>query len=194
MKIYRLGWFFLALLTVLVVMACSVVSDIAEKADQVESAAQTAQAFATAGQEMLSTVEGSGIMQTAEAMGLMETMQAAITTIPEQGSDIKATADVILTQGAYGEAPANIPLVTGEVNNFFGSNSLVSYTTPMDLDQVVNFYRNEMPNYGWSTGDDTTVLTSTYALLSFKNASQRTTITISLNPLNGETIVLISIF
>ena len=191
MKTYRYGWLILLLIAAL---ACNAVGDVAEKAGQVESVAKTAQALATAGQEIITQVEGSGIVQTAEAIGLMETMQAAITDIPEESSDIVATAQAVLTEGAYGEAPSNIPLVGGEVNDFFGSNSLVSYTTPMDLDDVVDFYRDAMPNYGWDTGDDTTVLTSTYAVLSFKNADQRCTITLSLNPLNGDTIVLISIF
>ena len=191
MKTYRYGWLILLLIAAL---ACNAVGDVAEKAGQVESVAKTAQALATAGQEIITQVEGSGIVQTAEAIGLMETMQAAITDIPEESSDIVATAQAVLTEGAYGEAPSNIPLVGGEVNDFFGSNSLVSYTTPMDLDDVVDFYRDAMPNYGWDTGDDTTVLTSTYAVLSFKNADQRCTITLSLNPLNGDTIVLISIY
>ena len=191
MKTYRYGWLILLLIAAL---ACNAVGDVAEKAGQVESAAKTAQALATAGQEIITQVEGSGIMQTAEAMGLMETMQAAITDIPEEGADIIATAQVVLTEGAFGVAPSNIPLVGGEVNDFLGSNSLVSYTTPMDLNDVVDFYRDAMPNYGWDTGDDTTVSTSTYAVLSFRNADQKCTITLSLNPLNGDTIVLISIY
>ena len=191
MKTYRLGWLILLLISAL---ACNAVSDVAEKASQVESAAKTAQALATAGQAIITQVEGSGIVQTAEAMGLMETMQAAITDIPEESSDIIATAQAVLTEGAYGEAPSNIPLVGGEISDFFGSSNLVSYNTPMALEDVVDFYRNAMPNYGWDTGDDTTVLTSTYAVLSFKNADQRCTVTLSLNPLNGDTIVLITIF
>ncbi len=192
MKAFRYVWLLVLLMAVL---ACTCnMSSIAERARQVESAAQTAQALATAGQEIISTVEGSGIVLTADAMGLMETMQAAITDIPEDGSNLIATAQVIITAGAYGEAPPNIPVVGGEISDFFGSDSLVSYTTPMSLDDVVDFYRNAMPNYGWGTGDDTTVLTSTYAVLSFKNADQRCTVTLSLNPLNGDTIVLISIF
>ncbi len=192
MKAFRYIWLFVLLFAVL---ACTCnMGSIAERAQQVESAAQTAQALATAGQEIISTVEGSGIVQTADAMGLMETMQAAITDLPEEGSNLIATAQVVITKGAYGQAPPNIPLVGGEINDFFGSSSLVSYTTPMNLNDVIDFYRNAMPNYGWSTGDDTSVLTSTYAVLSFMNADQRCTVTLSANPLNDDTIVLISIF
>ncbi len=191
MKTYKFGWIILLMVAVL---ACTAVSDVAEKAAQVESAAQTAQALATSGQNIISTVEGSGIVQTADAMGLFETMQAAITDIPEEGSNLVATAQVVITEGAYGEAPANIPVVGGEISEFFGSSSLVSYNTSMSLGDVVDFYRNAMPNYGWNVGDDPSVLTSTYAVLSYKNADQRCTITMSKNPLNEDTIVLISIF
>jgi len=192
MKAFRVIWLFVLLMAAL---ACTCnMSEIAEKASQVESAAQTAQALATAGQNIVSTVEGSGIVQTADAMGLMETMQAAITDVPEGGSNLVATAMVVITEGAYGEAPSNIPVVGGEIGEFFGSDSLVSYTTPMDVDDVADFYRNAMPNYGWETGDDTSVLTSTYAVLSFKNSDQRCTVTISSNPINDDTIVLISIY
>lgn len=197
MKIYRYGWIALLVISAL---ACDAIGNIAERANQVESAANTAQALATAGQEFITQVEGSGIMQTAEAMatdveesGLMETMQAAVTGIPEESSNIIATAQVVITEGAYGEAPSNIPLVDDEIGDFFGSSSLVSYTTPMDLEKVIDFYRQAMPLYGWETGDETTVLTSTYAVLSFKNADQRCTVTLSINPLNGDTFVLISI-
>ena len=121
-------------------------------------------------------------------------MQAAITIIPEEGSNIVATAQVVITEGAYGEAPSNIPVVGGEIREFFGSDSLVSYATPKDLDDVIDFYRETMPNYGWDTGDDTSVLTSTYAVLSFKNADQRCMVTMSKNPVNEDTIVVISIY
>ena len=200
MKSNRHIWLLLIIVFAITLLACNLVSNIARKAEQIESAAQTAQALATSGQEIYSTVQGSGIMQTAAAMatkaeeeGLMSTVQAAVTQIPEQGANIKATAEVILTQGGYGQAPPNIPLVYGEVNDFFGSPSLVTYTTPMGLQEVVDFYRQTMPGYGWNTGNDTTVLTSSYAILSFRNANEKATITLSKNPFNGDTIVLINV-
>lgn len=200
MKSYRNIWLLLIIMAALSVLACNAIANIARRAEQIESAAQTAQALATAGQQVYSTVQGSGIMQTAAAMatkaeeeGLMETVQAAVTKIPEQGANIKATAEVVLTQGGYGQAPPNIPLVYGEVNDFFGSPSLVTYTTPMGLQEVVEFYRQTMPAFGWDTGSDTTVLTSNYAILSFRNAGEKATITLSKNPFNGDTIVLINI-
>jgi hypothetical protein len=200
MKTYRYGWLLVFVFVALSALACNAISNIGEKAQQIESAAQTAQALATAGQEIVTQVQGSGVLQTAAALatqaeesGLVGTIQAVITEIPEDGKNVYSTVEVVLTQGAYGEAPSNIPLVNNEIKDFFGSSNLVSYTTPMDLSAVVGFYNQQMPNFGWQTGDDTTVSTSSYAILSFKNSDQKATITLSLNPLNGDTIVLISI-
>jgi hypothetical protein len=199
-KTYRYGWLLIFVIVALSALACNAISNIGERARQIESAAQTAQALATTGQEIITQVQGSGVLQTAAALatqaeesGLVGTLQAVITEIPGDGKNVYSTVEVVLTQGAYGEAPSNIPLVNDEIKDFFGSNNLVSYTTPMDLTAVVDFYNQQMPNFGWQTGDDTTVVTSSYALLSFQNPDQKVTITLSLNPLNRDTIIIISI-
>jgi len=202
MKTNKYGWQLIFVIVAITALACTCngLSGIAESARQVESAALTAQALATQGQEIVTQVQGSGVMQTAAALatqaeesGLVGTAQAVITEIPEEGKNVYSTVEVVLTQGAYGEAPSNIPLVNDQIKDFFGSSSLVSYNTPMDLTAVVDFYNQEMPKYGWQTGDDTTVVTSSYAILSFKNPNQKSTITLTVNPFNGDTIVLISI-
>lgn len=198
MKNTKFSWALLLLILMIGALACNAISNIGERARQIESAAKTAQALATAGQEIITQVEGSGIMQTAEAMatkveesGIKETIQVVVT---EQGSNVKATVDVVLTQGSYGQAPSNIPQMYGEVNDFFASDSLISYTTPMALPEVANFYKSQMPAYGWFTSDEATQETSNYALIAFQNNNQRALITLSLNPLNKHTIVIITIF
>ncbi len=201
MKRYQYGWILLFTAAALSAMACGLLSDIADKAQKVENAAGTARALATAGQDIITQVSGSGVMQTAlayatkaEESGLVETMQAAITTIPGQSSDIKSTAEAIITQGAYGQAPPNIPIFPGEISAFFGSSSLVTYAAPTDVQAIVDFYRQQMPVYGWEPGGETTVITSSYAVLGYQNPSQRVTITISAAPLTSESLVVISVF
>ncbi|MEN8173800.1 MAG: hypothetical protein ABFS03_13095, partial [Chloroflexota bacterium] len=76
---------------------------------------------------------------------------------------------------------------------FLGSPNLVTYHTPIDFQDVLHFYRTEMPNYGWGKGDATAVETSSNAKLPYQNDTQRATVTISINPANDETIVLINI-
>lgn len=208
MRFYRHGWILLLIIAALTVIACSTLTGIAEKAQSAENAANTIQAIATTGKGIATQMQGmatqlgeSGIMQTAEALaadlgesGIMETMQVMVTQIPGQSSDIQATVNAVLTQEAYGEAPSNIPVIDAQLSYFLGSASLVTYNTTLNFQHVLNFYRAEMPEYGWQDGDTTSVETSTSAKLSYQNADQRATITLSVNPVNGETLVLINIF
>ncbi|MBT3389872.1 MAG: hypothetical protein HN413_05625 [Chloroflexi bacterium] len=201
MNKYRYGWLLLLVFAALLALSCNAIGDIAEKAGQVESAAKTAAALATAGQEFMTQVEGSGMIQTAEALatlaeesGLLSTVQAAVTEIPGDSADAVATLSVVITQGAYGEAPDNIPLVNDELNNFFGNANLVSYTTPMGFQNVVDFYTAQMPAYGWSANENDSTSSPSYAVLAYEGGSEKATVTISTNPLGNETIVLINIF
>ena len=107
--------------------------------------------------------------------------------------NIQATINAVLTQGAYGNAPSNIPVIDGQLSYFFGSPILVTYNTTFDFQYVLDFYRTEMPKYGWEDGNTTKVETSTSAKIPYQNADQRATISLSINPVNNETIVLINI-
>ena len=207
MKIYRYGWVLLLIATAFSVIACATLSGIAEKAQTAKNAANTLQVMATTGQEFATQVQGmatqfgdSGIMQTGQALatefddsGLMETMQIMVTQIPGQGSDFQATINAVITQGAFGEAPSNIPVIDSQLSFFIGIPHLVSYNTTFDFQHMLNFYITEMPKNGWEDGDTTKVETSTSAKLPYQNDSQRATITLSINPANNETIVLINI-
>jgi len=207
MKIYRYGWILLLLTAAFSVIACSTLTELAEKAQSAEDVVNTIQALATTGQEIATQVEGiatqvgeSDVMQTAMALAtefdeseLMKTLEVVLTQAPEHGADIQATINTVLTQGAYGEAPSNIPLIDGELTYFFGSPNVVAYKTPHDFQYVLNFYRTEMPKFGWEKSDATSVETSTSAKLPYENADQRASVTLSINPANNETIVLINI-
>ena len=208
MKIYRYGWILLLLFAAFSVIACSTLSELAEKAQSAENVANTIQAMATTGQEIATQAQGlatqiggSGVMQTAMAIatefddsGLKGTLEVMLTQVPGQSSDIQSTIGVVLTQGAYGEAPSNIPIIDGQLTAFFGSPNIVTYNTSISFQDVLNFYRTEMPEYGWKDGDATSVETSTSAKIPYENANQRVSITISINPLNNETIVLVNIY
>jgi len=182
-------------------LACGGISDMAESAEKMEHAAQTAQAIATQGGEIATQLSESGFIQTGEALatdlaesGIAATLQSAVAEMPGESADAKATMDVVLTQGAYGEAPPNIPLVDAEMANFFGSASLVSYTTALPFEQVLEFYRREMPDYGWESGSDGNVVTPEFAKLVYQNPHQRVDVTISANSPASETLVMINIY
>lgn len=182
-------------------LACGGLSGVAERAEDVEHAAQTAQAIATQGGEIATQISESGLVQTGEALateaadsGVVATLQAVASEIPGQVVDAQATIDIVLTEGAYGEVPPNIPLVDAQRDNFLGSSSLVSYTVALPFEQVLDFYRQEMPDYGWEPGEESNKVTPKFAKLFYQNPHQRVVVTISAPSPEDETLVLINIY
>ena len=194
-------WALILIILFVGALACGGLSGVAESAEKLEHAAQTAQAVATQGGDLATQLSESGFMQTGEALGtnvaesgIAETIQAAVAEIPGQSADAQATMDVVLTEGTYGEAPPNIPVVDAELGNFFGSAGLVSYTVGLPFEQVLEFYRQEMPDYGWESGNQGNVVTPTFAKLAYQNPHQRAEVTISANSPTSETLVMINIY
>lgn len=194
-------WALLLMLLFVGALACGGLSQVAESAEKLEQAAQTAQAIATHGGELATQIGESGVVQTGEALvtdaaesGIAETLQAAVAEIPGQSADAKATMDVVLTEGAYGEAPPNIPLVDAEMENFFGSPGLITYSVNVPFDQVLAFYRREMPEYGWDSANRGNILRPDFAKLFYQNPYQRAEVTINKDTPTGDTLVMINIY
>lgn len=194
-------WALLLMLLFIGALACGGLSQVAESAEKLEQAAQTAQAIATQGGELATQIGESGVVQTGEALatgldesGIFETFQAAVSEIPGQSADAKATMDVVLTEGAYGEAPPNIPLVDADMENFFGSPELVTYSVTLPFDQVLAFYRREMPEYGWESANRGNILRPDFAKLFYQNPYQSAEVTINKNTPTGDTLVMINIY
>ena len=150
----------------------------------------TAQAFATQ--------QGPGLRDTIQAFvtqqgpGLEKTINALVT---QQGPEMLETGQAIATQVAAstGNLPADIPLVEGEKDNLFKSDSLISYFTPLDLNTTKEFYTNEMPVNGWTYLKGETAVENEVVLLYFDKLDRKASVTLSVNPLDKHTIVLIAI-
>lgn len=180
---------------------------------------QTARAFATEqGSELLATgqafitQEGPGLLATGQTIateqgpsllatmqaaatqqgpGLLETMQAAATQI---GPGLEGTMQAVATQAASpGGAPADIPQVEGGKTNLIATNSFVSYTTPLDLRSVMDFYEREMPNNGWTKVEQGSVVSAASAIFIYEKPGRRATLTISADTGVGATLVVIAI-
>lgn len=150
----------------------------------------TAQAFATEqGSLLLSTVES---IATQEAPGLIETAQALAT---QKAPSIKATAQAIATKAAqtFGEAPPDIPVLGGDKENFIGSPELVSYITPLPIDQTLEFYLREMPSLGWNEIPEDSFESENLVVLNYIKADRTVAITLSTTPIGNQTIVLVTI-
>jgi len=185
-------------------LACSV-SGIRQQAQTVE---QTAQALST---EFGGIVTASGsLLETARALetqhpGVVETAKA----LASQGAPVISTIQAVgtsnpgLVQTAQafinkelpsGMPPADIPIINpDQAQNYFGSGQYIIYSTPTDYNQVVDFYKTEMPNNGWQYLLSDSHEYENAAQLNYFKESGVATINISYNPLNYTTAVVISI-
>jgi hypothetical protein len=152
---------------------------------------ETAQAFAT-------QFEESGLQQTAQAVitqqlpGLGATAQAIATN---QGPGLIQTAQALATQFAssVGDVPADIPLVAGEKQNYNSTEFFVTYSTPLGLAEVLDFYRTEMPNQGWTEIEEGSLETDQSAILNYDKADRSASVVLTSGAAAGGTIVAVTI-
>lgn len=186
------------------------------------SAAATARAFATqigpavrgTGNAIATQVEQKGFLQTAQAYVTQEaphleaTGEALMTQMTNQEfiqtaqalatvgpSDLLATMQAIVTQVSPQNAPPNdIPLLP-EVNvtTFFSTQTLVTYSTDLPYEDVISFYQTKMPEQGWAPLTSGFRFTDNFSVMRYDMDGREATITISENPLDQRTVVMIVI-
>jgi hypothetical protein len=167
---------------------------------------ETAQALATlAGESGLletavafATEQGPSALATAQAFAT-EQGPAAIATAQafatQQGPSAMATAQAYATQvaGSLGNLPPDVPIVDGEKDAFVKSLELVSYITPIEYAQVVDFYKQQMPANGWVQASSGWIETAQTTILRVEKPDRLATVTITRNPVDGRSVVLITI-
>jgi hypothetical protein len=197
-------------LLLMITLACNLFSQVeslANSAQQGQEILETAQSLSTdvsstgmleTAQAMATQVGESGLAETAQAFAteqgpsLAETAQAVAT---QQGPGLMETAQAMVTKAAvtFGDAPADIPVVEDENENFFSTAELVSYFTPTPYAEVLTFYKEQMPVNDWIKVDEDWVETESAAILKFTKPDRIATVTISVNPLDNMTVVMITI-
>jgi hypothetical protein len=216
-KPYRYLWLIAVL--VLIAVACSLFSAVGNRIDTARATAEaiatdveqgrdlleTARAMATqvGGAGMLGTIQAlateadeSGLLSTAQAFataegpGLMETALAVAT---RQGPEILSTAQSYITQIAPGEAPADIPIMDGDKELFFQSKNLVSYMIALPLEQVDDFYQQQMPANGWTKVDAESFESPAAKSLVYEKPGQRASVVLSISPGGDKSVILITI-
>jgi len=132
--------------------------------------------------------------------GMEETLQSGIPTMQAAITEIMPTFEAITTQvyTSPEDAPADIPIIPGETSAFVGSAQAISYVTTSDFNQVVDFYKTEMLNKGWTsvdsgTGPSVEVPGMSNAELHFQKDSRKATVIITEIPFVGQTTVVINL-
>ncbi len=161
---------------------------------------------------LVTQVQGEGVLETAQALAttasahpLIPTVEAALT---EQGPSLQATlqsfatnegpvlestAQALLTQipNALNTKPQDIPPFEGEQENLVETNDTVSFITPVSIKDVLKFYKNKMPDYGWNFSPKESTESNIANVLTYTKNNRLATITITINPNDQKTIVLI---
>ncbi len=193
-----------SLLLLVATLACS----IAGIRQQVSSAEQTANALKTkvsgvinAGGALVDTAQAletqhPGILETVKALGtkgapFLSTIQAVATYNPGL---VQTAQSFIKGEIPTGEPPADIPIFNREqAQDYFGSSQYLFYTSPSAYNQVLDFYKTEMPNNGWQYLASESHEYAHAAQLNYSKDKRTATIDMSLNPLNNTTVVIINI-
>lgn len=167
---------------------------------------QTAQALATQADQsglqetaraVATQAEQSGLGETAQALvteapGFVETFQAAFTS---QAPELQGTLQALAAQlaSALGEAPADIPVVQADRENYKAGSNYVTYTTSLAYRDVVVFYKTQMANLGWTSVEEGNVESSQTTLLHFEKPDRKASVTLTANPSTGKTDVTIMV-
>jgi hypothetical protein len=170
-------WIILLIMAMITVSACNLFSNILNPVDQVVSEVE----------DIATQVNIDNIEE------LQENIQTMVPEIPTDLGDLQATAEAVQEDFASGEAPPDIPIVEGETENFFASEVFVSYTTPMDFDEVVTYYQEEMPKNGWQSDDESSFSIEGTSLFYFTKSNRVAIVTISSEAADGATAVLITL-
>ncbi len=151
----------------------------------------TARAFATEqGPAVVAT--GQAFATQAYEGGYLQTVEALVT---QGSSELLPTFQAIATQYLFpAPPPDDIPIITiGEVTNLFTNQATVSYFVDLDLPLVVDFYQDLMPELGWIDVSDENSILAEAAIMKFFKPERVATVTLTSNPLNQQTVVLITI-
>ncbi len=154
--------------------------------------------FVGTAQAMATQVGESGALQTVQAMvtsqapGILETLQAVAT---QEGPSLLQTGQAMITDlpPVINQTPTDVPVLSGEKENFYSTNETVSYLTTTKYADVLNFYKTEMNNNGWVKQDQNSVETENAAVLYYEKGDKTASVTLSVNTTNSKTVVLIYI-
>ncbi len=188
-------WILLISLVVAATLGCTLVTRIREGIELVG----TGRAFATDIGSFATEFIPPGINETAmafvtqvEESGVLETAQAAITVnAPGLGETVQAVSTQVYTSPE--DAPADIPLYEGEKSAFIGSPQSVSYFADAEFQDVVDFYKREMPANGWQLKGTEKVTGDTMFEAEYEKEDRSAVVVVTQVPFVGQTTVVISI-
>lgn len=152
-------------------------------------AVQTGQAVATQAGELGDLAGTAQAVATDIGPGALETVQAAATDIADSG--IAETAQAVVTSVEVGERPSDIPFPdTVDTNGAVFTQYGGTYNIKQPYADVVKYYKDEMPNNGWTLESDLS-LSDTGAILTYSRTGREAIFTISSLDDSTTTVILV---
>jgi hypothetical protein len=174
--------YFLFLLLLVTTLACG---SITRRLQQVQEVKETVESVATFAKDLIT--ESAPLIETVQAVAtenldIVETVEAVVTENP----GIIETVEGIATQGFnLGNLPDDIPVVDqSTVSNFVSTGSTVFYSTSLDFQSVVDFYKSQMPANGWEEDTNMTFEMQGTSTLGYTKDNSSVAIVIYQDPAN----------
>jgi hypothetical protein len=165
-RTFRWGWLIAVFAMTAMACTCGALS-------QAQNAVQTAEALGTQAQQ--ASTEFEGLATEFEESGFEETAEAIGTESGDDGNPDQS------------DVPADIP-VYPENDTLFAFEGTVSFFTSASFQEVVNFYKQEMPNNGWAEADGSVEIEGS-AVLNYQKDGKTATVTV--NGAGSQTSVLV---
>jgi len=145
--------------------------------------------------ELLSTAGALATeMPVEDIMGTMEAMSTGMPISPEDIAKTAAAGGLPIPLPGQEESgkPQDIPVTKETNNDLIATKDMVTYTTPLELGIVTNFYKTEMPNNGWQPSDTEPIITPQSAVLIFEKPKREATISLYITNNNTGVSIIIT--
>ena len=145
----------------------------------------------TNGEVVESTSGENHVVDQSEPTSVVEEQQQAV-----EGGEEQAPAEENVEQAKIqGEVPEDLPIMDGAYElQVTPDGSNVSYQVDTDIDAVMAFYTEELPNFGWEQTRTPDTALGSMATMSRENAAKdRLTFSIQYNPVGKFSVLRIVI-
>ena len=170
----KLSLIILSLVLILSTLACNLISRVTDPVGQVIDEAQQ-------------------IVTQVNIEEIEEAVEAIATSVPFDTEGLQETLAAVPENLQGGELPEDIPIPPDAVENLNVTANLISFASQIPFEELRDFYKTEMPNQGWVESNTANLETTIAAVLNYDKDARSAVVTISANPLDGQTMVLITL-
>lgn len=169
----------------LAALACNAVTNAlgGNANDRVEDAQATADALSTEAAEVFDDLDEPGDVATPEDEE----------PVDEATPEDEEPADNPDVPGLGGDGPDDVPVMDANNENFFASADVVTYLADAPYAEVVEFYRAEMENAGWTYDANLSTEFGEIAALTYNKDNRTATVSILTDVSSGKTLVAVNI-